>query len=115
MVPPEGKALVYIIRYLKGKSGSLKTICDGKYLGGTKVRTFLYTFLDPGTHKFITEGGEANITELELNVEAGKTYFLEQKFPHGMFTQHTTIQIVESDARKYLTKCKLSKDTELKV
>jgi hypothetical protein len=113
MLPPEGKALVYIIRYKKGIFDKLKIICDGKYLGATKARTFLYTIVDPGHHVFHIE--KYSVAEVEIDVEAGKLYFIELVWPYGSGSRFYARQIVESDARKYLKKCKLTKHTELIV
>ena len=123
MQPPEGKALVYILRpsgRLKGME--VKIICAGKYIGKIKNKQFIYTTLDPGDHLIFSDSGSdsssayAGLSELKLHVEAGKIYFLQviMMSPSVTIKDNKIIQIVESDGRIYLDKCKLSTDTDVK-
>lgn len=122
MQPPEGKALMYFVRP-SGRGGRyyVKIICDGKYIGRMKGKQFLYTILDLGNHTIFSDnGGEhgssfSGVSELNLRVEAGKTYFLHViiMWQTGYF-DNKLIQIVESNGRVLLNKCELSTDTDIR-
>ena len=122
MQPPEGKALVNFLRP-SGRGGKfyVKIICDGLYIGRMKGKQFLYIFLDPGEHTIFSDNGDehgsslSGLSEFRLLVEAGKTYFLQvQIMFHPMYFDNKLIQIVESDGRIILDKCKLSTDTDVR-
>lgn len=107
--PPEGKALVYIIRNKSlGMVAKLHLDIDRKVIGQTKGKQFLYTFLDPGKHIIISRG--ENISELPIKLEAGKTYFIQQKPKMGLFSIRSKLTRLEEDeAKRYLSYCRLSK------
>jgi len=112
MIPPEGKALVYVVR--PNRAGGLikfKFHVDGKHVGTTKARRFLYSVLDPGPHLFMSKS--ENESEMQLNLEAGKTYFLKQKIKIGALkARNELIQVNESEGREMMQKCRLGDQTE---
>jgi len=80
--PPQGKALVYFIR--------------NKSLGM------------PGKHLIVSRG--ENVSELPIQLEAGKTYFIQQKPKMGLFALRSKlIRLEEEEAKRYLSYCRLSK------
>ncbi len=107
MLPPEGKALVYIIRSAKfGYKTEFKVFRDGLLLGRTKGLIFIPEILDPGTYSYACD----KTNEIFLSVEAGKTYFLQQKVqPSGLSGRSSFKILDESLGREELTKCKLGK------
>lgn len=112
MIPPEGKALVYVVR--PNRAGGIIKFqfhVDGKHVGTTKARRFLYLVLDPGPHLFMSKS--ENESEMQLNLEAGKTYFLKQKIKLGALkTMNELIQVNESEGREILQNCRLGDQTE---
>jgi hypothetical protein len=82
LTPPAGKALVYIVRPA-GEADAVRmpVTCEGKELGTTGGRRFIYAALDPGSHVFISRAGGKS--ELPIVLEAGRTYYLEQKPTSG--------------------------------
>lgn len=107
---PEGKALVYIIR---PKSAAylvtFKVSCDEKPIGSTGAKRFIYILLNPGLHKFVSNA--ENTSELFLEVESGKKYFLEQKLKMGLLTaRNELVRLDEAAGMKKLKSCKLSGD-----
>jgi len=122
MQPPEDKALVYVVRPSGRRRGlDVKIICAGLYIGKIKSRQFLYTILDPGNYIIFSDSGSesntafAGLSELELNVEAEKIYFLQVKIINQTAViDNRIIQIVESDGRIYLDKCELSTDIDVR-
>ena len=78
MAPPEGKAIVYIIRSKNvGKLVKFHVSANDTPLGYTKGKTFLYTILDPGMYTFVSKA--ENTKNIDVNVEAGQIYYLLQK------------------------------------
>jgi len=114
-IPPQGKALVYVVR--PNRAGGIikfKFHVDGKYIGTTRARQFLYSILNPGPHLFMSKA--ENRSEMQLNLEAGKTYFLKQKIKiGGLKARNELIQLNESEGREMLQKCKLGRQTEMLI
>jgi hypothetical protein len=108
--PAEGKALVYILRpSMVGSLIKFDVSCDGISLGSTTGKRFIYANLEPGVRKLL---GEAeNKEEIFLEVEAGKTYYLEQQAKMGLLMARTGWnKLTDSEGKKKLGKCKLSGD-----
>lgn len=107
--PPEGKALVYIIRNKSmGMVAKLYLDIDRRVIGQTQGKQFLYTFLEPGKHLIVSRG--ENVSELPIQLEAGKTYFIQQKPKMGLFSMRSKlIRMEEEEAKRYLSYCRLSK------
>jgi len=105
--PIEGKAIVYVIRSsLVGALEKYSVYCDDQKIGATRVKQYLYVILDPGKHTFIFPFGKFKMP-LDLALEAGKIYYIEQKLKIGL----VEFKLVdESDGRKALNSCKLSPD-----
>jgi hypothetical protein len=104
MKPPNGKALVYLLRpyNFMGSLLSIFLTCNEKNIGSVRVKGFIYTILDTGQYKFtaISEGR----TNLNLSVQANHTYFIKVKVPLGLE------MIDEGPARELLGRSLLSKD-----
>ncbi|MEM6964133.1 MAG: DUF2846 domain-containing protein [Bacteroidota bacterium] len=110
LTPPEGKALVYILRPSRiGTAMKFAVELDGNEIGFTYGKKFVYTFAEPGKHIFI--GRAENIYELPIQLEANKIYFIEQKPKSGLWTaRNKLIRLDDLDGSKKLKKCKLSGD-----
>ena len=110
MQPPNGKALVYLIR--PGSMASLITFdvtCDDVRIGAVPAKRFIYAILEPGTHKLV--GKAENNSELSLTVQADQTYFIEQDARMGIaMSRNKLIVLNEAKGRADLEKCKLSGD-----
>jgi len=111
MTPPEGKALVYIVRPAAvGMAIGMPVTCDGVDVGKTGGRRFLYAVLDPGSHVFVSRA--ENKSELPIVLEAGKTYYLEQKVTMGLLkARNKLVRIEDAEGREKLLKCSLSSET----
>ncbi|MBN1215507.1 MAG: DUF2846 domain-containing protein [Candidatus Lokiarchaeota archaeon] len=110
MVPPEGKALIYIIRSKsQNKAAKFQVFINGKYIGSTKGKNFLYAVVDPGSYMIASnfrKGGH----ELPMEIEAGKTYFILQKVRQGGLLITVKMYLTDDvEGRARLNKCKLSK------
>jgi len=108
--PIEGKAIVYIVRPTTyGAIIRMGLKCENILIGHTYSRQYVYTVLNPGLHKFSSRA-ESKI-EIQLELEAGKIYFLKQQVQMGaLFAETGLIQLTEEEGRKYLKKCSIAKD-----
>jgi hypothetical protein len=90
----------------------MEVTCDGQSLGSTKGKRFIYALLDPGKHTIKSKA--ENTATLDVDLEAGKTYYIHQRVKMGALMARTELELVtnESEARKKLNSCKLSGDTE---
>lgn len=103
-VQPSDKALIYVIRPTHiGMLVQTKLSVDKKWVGVNRVNNYFYLMLDPGPHYFCSTEGEYH-SLLSLVVEAGKTYYLQQK----MVTTADLQLLDEQEGKKGLAKCKLS-------
>ncbi len=110
LTPIEGKAIVYILRPTSfGAIVEMGIDCDGAHIGSTHAQKYVYTILDPGKHNF-TSKAENNYS-FYVDLEPGKIYYIKQEVKMGFVMAETKLAIVsEEDGKKYLNKCKLSKD-----
>jgi hypothetical protein len=104
------KAIVYIIRSTEfGFLVKMNIDCDSVHIGSTLAKKYIYTILAAGKHVFTAKS--ENKFKLEMNLEAGKIYYLQQQVNMGLLYATTKLKILnEEDGKKYLKKCKLSKD-----
>ncbi|MBY9005278.1 MAG: DUF2846 domain-containing protein [Candidatus Lokiarchaeota archaeon] len=109
MKPPEGKGLIYLIR--SKSTGSIikfKVFVNDEYIGATRGKKFIYKVVDPGHYKILSKA--ENKHEIELEVEAGKTYFILQKVRMGAIKARVKMYLTdEGEGRTRLKKCKLTK------
>lgn len=108
--PPEGRALVYVVRPTSFGYAAVQNItCDNKDIGSTTGQRFIYVYLDSGLHKFSVKA--ENRPELFLQVVPGKTYFIEEKIKLGLMAARSELERLEDAAgRSKLRLCKLSGD-----
>ena len=107
MTPPDGKALVYLVRPSKiGTLLTFTTTCDDKMVGRTKGNRFVYAVMDPGNHTLATTGGEKD-AQLNLTTEANKIYYVEIIPKMGFVMARIKMeQLTDDEGRKKLEKCK---------
>ncbi len=104
---PPGKAQVYIVRPASdGRRVTAGVTCDGRELGSTTPKRFVYALVDPGPHLFVTQGEDAN--GLPIVLEAGKTYYLEQTIPVFPISRPNLVRLHDAKGIRELRKCSLS-------
>jgi len=110
LTPVKGKALIYIIRpTMLGKPFAHEITMDGKKIGSTCGYYYIYTFASPGKHKLTATGDYTG--ELDLTVEAGKTYYIEHKVFPALWKGGASLALINgTDGKKKLGECKLSAD-----
>ncbi len=107
--PPPGKALVYVVRPGGvGKPFGADITANDTYIGRTQGYMYIYAALPPGEYKFKVTGHD-NDVELDLNLEADKTYYLYQGVYPGLMKGVTKLISYENvdQARKELMTCSL--------
>jgi len=112
--PPADKALIYIIRpTMSGNKVQTKLGADGKWMGVNRGDNYFFFTLEPGEHYFCSQAENRSV--LALKVEAGKTYYLQQKIRFGwMKARNQLVLIDEQEGKKGLAKCHLALSEEKK-
>jgi hypothetical protein len=96
---PADKALVYVVRpTMMGNKIQTKLAVDGHWVGVNRGNNYFYLTLDPGTHYFCSQAENRSV--LAVKVEAGKTYYLQQKITMGLMKARNKLIEVEPDKGK---------------
>jgi len=111
---PADKALIYVIRpTMFGNMIHTKLAVNGKWIGANRGNNYFFLSLEPGEHHFCSQSENRSL--LTLEVEAGKTYYLQQKIGLGFWkARHKLVLLNEEEAKKGLAKCHLSISEEKK-
>jgi hypothetical protein len=106
------KALVYILRpAFVGMAIKMWAFVDDQFIGVTHGKNYTYALVEPGEHVFWSKA--ENVSAFKMNVEAGKTYYLQQKVRPGGFRANVKFAEAEdSKVKKYLKKSKYVTPTE---
>jgi hypothetical protein len=102
---PADKALVYVIRpTMMGNKIQTKLAVDGKWVGVNRGNNYFFITLDPGEHYFCSQAENKSV--FAMKVEAGKTYFLQQKIRMGFMKASNKLEAIsDEEGRKGLAKC----------
>jgi hypothetical protein len=105
---PTDKALVFVIRpTLWGNKIQTKLAADGEWKGVNRGNNYFFFTLDPGEHHFCSDSENRSL--VSLNVEAGKTYYLQQKIRMGLWKARNKLAVLdEAEGKKGLAECHLS-------
>jgi serine/threonine protein kinase len=105
---PADKAIVFILRPTHyGGSIQTKVAVDGHWVGANEMKNYFYVVLPPGNHYFCSQSENRSL--LALNVEAGKTYFVQQHILPGMLKAQNALEVLdEKQGKESLAKCKPS-------
>jgi pyruvate/2-oxoglutarate dehydrogenase complex dihydrolipoamide acyltransferase (E2) component len=90
---PAEKGLVYVVR--PSDSGSriqTRLGVNGMWVGANNGNNYFFVTLDPGLYYFCSQGQDRSA--LALNVERGKTYYLQQTVTTGMTRSRSSLDIV---------------------
>jgi len=105
---PADKALVYIYRSSSYAALIAMSVdLDNFQTGNFRTKNYYICLLDPGSHQIIAHA--ENKSELNLQLEGGKTYYIELQPKMGFAIARCNLEInnSESDALKKVAKCKL--------
>jgi Protein of unknown function (DUF2846) len=107
--PPADKAIVYVLRNSWGvttwgfKQTRSPLSIDREWVGSGEANSYFVVAVEPGPHDFCSQ--TTNGSHLTLTLEAGKTYFLEQRIHVGLVgEQNELVQLDDREGRKSLAK-----------
>lgn len=99
------KALIYVLRPTSmGFAIKSWFLCDDEVLGVNRGSSYFFAYVEPGKHVFWSKS--ENVDALELEVEAGKTYYIQQRVRMGGLKARTKLEVLdEAEGEKRLAKC----------
>ena len=105
---PSDKALIYVLRpSMIGMAVQTKLAVDGDWKGENRGNNYFYFALDPGEHYFCSVA--ENHSLLKIDLEAGKTYYLQQHVVLGVMKARNRIALMtEEEGKKKLAEAHLS-------
>lgn len=91
---PQEKAAIYVYRN-ENMGGAVKmpVTLDGKILGDTAAKTYLYSEVEPGRHQLISKA--ENDSTLDVDTVAGKIYYVWQEVKMGVMYARSKLQLVD--------------------
>ncbi|WP_321935390.1 DUF2846 domain-containing protein [Paraburkholderia sp. J8-2] len=93
---PQEKAAVYVYRNESiGAAVKMDVSLDGKPIGKTASKTYLYEEVTPGHHQLISEA--ENNSTLDIDVVAGKNYYVWQEVKMGLLYARNKLQLVDDE------------------
>lgn len=106
--PSADKAIVYVIRpTMIGNKIQTKLAANGEWKGVNRGDNYFYFELSPGEYHFCSQAENRSL--LALKVEAGKTYYLQQKIQMGFLKARNRLVTLDTEKGKEgLAKCHLS-------
>ncbi|MEA1898931.1 MAG: DUF2846 domain-containing protein [Bacteroidota bacterium] len=103
----KGAVFLYRTGRFVGAAGQLKVKVNSIDAGGTGPGTFFRWDLNPGTYTFSSSTGESSAV-IQLDVKAGKVYYLRQDARMGINSGRVTIKAVDSKkGQNEVSNCKL--------
>lgn len=100
------KALVYVVRPADfGAAVKSFFFCDDDALGINMAGTYFFAPLLPGRHVFWSDADDVKM--LELNVEAGQVYYIEQHVDPGAIPARTRLEFLDDmTGKETLARCR---------
>ena len=105
---PKDMALVYVVRPTRmGNKVQTRLGVDGRWVGVNRGNNYFYITLPPGEHHFCSMAENRNV--IAMTLEAGKTYYVQQKVSMGFMKARTKLEVLdEVEGAKALAKTHLS-------
>jgi hypothetical protein len=99
-----GEATVYFMRPASlGMAINFYVFVDETLVGATKGNTYTYTTVPAGEHIVWARSG--NVSALKVTLEAGKTYYFEQKVKMGGLKARVSLEpMAEAEALEQIAK-----------
>jgi len=93
------KALIYVLRpTMMGNKIQTKLAVDAEWKGVNRGNNYFFFSLAPGQHYFCSQAENRSV--LVLNVEAGKTYYIQQEIRMGVMKARNDLAVMEEDKAK---------------
>ena len=107
-IVPADQALIYVIRPTKyGHKIQTKLAVDGEWKGVNRGNNYFHFTLNPGEHVFCSQAENRSV--LSMTVEAGKTYYLQQRIRTGWNKARNRLEVLdEQEGARGAAKCHLS-------
>jgi hypothetical protein len=104
--PEPGRALIFVVRPTSlGAAIKSFFFMDDEVLGVNRGSSYFFAQVPPGQHVFWSKS--ENVDALELQVEAGKIYYIQQHVQMGGFRARTRLEVLaEAAGKEALAKCK---------
>jgi hypothetical protein len=97
LAPGPNDAVVYFVRPgMMGLAINFWAFVDEKTVGMTKGGTYVATTVPAGEHVLWSRSG--NVSSLKVNLEAGKTYYVEQEPKVGGLRARVNIELIDEAA-----------------
>jgi hypothetical protein len=104
--PDKGNVYIYRNESM-GAAIKMGIYVNEKPIGQTAAKTYLLIPLAPGVHKI--RGHAENDSFVDLDVKAGKNYFIWQEVKMGGMSARNLLQVVdEATGKKAVSQCKLT-------
>jgi hypothetical protein len=88
------KAALYVYRNENfGGAVKMTVLLDGRLLGDTASKTYLYTEITPGKHQLVSKAENDSI--LDFTAVTGKIYYVWQEVKMGFFFARSQLQSVD--------------------
>lgn len=109
VTPSDGTSNIYIYRdESMGAAIKMPLLLDGVSVGDTAAHTYLLKQVGPGKHTVVSK--TENDASLDIDVAAGKNYYVWQEVKMGAFAARSALHLVEeSKGQKAVKSCKLIK------
>lgn len=103
--PGPGEAAVYFVRpAAMGMAINFWGFVDETPVGMTKGHTYIWATVPAGEHLIWSSSG--NVSAVKVNLEAGKSYYFEQKAKMGGIRARVELEpLAEADRAKAFEKC----------
>jgi len=100
------QALIYVVRPTSlGSAIKSFFLCDEEILGINRGNSYFFAYVEPGRHVFWSKS--ENVDALELEVEAGGIYYIQQQVQMGAFRARTRLEVLgELEGKDALARCK---------
>jgi hypothetical protein len=91
---PPDKAAIYVYRNENfGAAIKMPVILDGKVMGDTSAKTYLYAEVTPGAHQLVSK--TENDSTISFDAVAGKIYYVWQEVKMGLWSARSKLQLVD--------------------
>jgi hypothetical protein len=106
--PSPDKAQLYVYRNESfGAAIKMTVLLDGRILGDTAAKTYLYSEIEPGNHRLTSK--TENDSVLDFTAVGGRIYYVWQEVKMGLWSARSSLQMVdEQTGQAGVRECRLA-------